>query len=108
PEFATNYDEPFADSSALPTMAVAKMAREQVTVALSGDGGDELFSGYPRYRTRRYLEIVERIPSRAAALAGLAYRVPRIGGRLGLLTDAARAESPGAAYRELVSIWKTH
>jgi asparagine synthase (glutamine-hydrolysing) len=82
PQLATFYDEPFADSSAIPTYLVSKLAREHVKVALTGDGGDELFCGYTRYVWMRKFERLEHIPrvirqSLAAALAALRPRLVR-------------------------------
>jgi|TARA_R110000737_G_scaffold345097_2_gene373188 asparagine synthase (glutamine-hydrolysing) len=76
-ELPFNYDEPFADSSAIPTTLVSKMAREHVTVALSADGGDETFAGYNRYDfLSRYQKKLNKIPS--FARKGTAYLMDKV------------------------------
>jgi len=80
PELANLYDEPFADSSQIPTCLLARLTRGQVTVSLSGDGGDELFAGYDRYRFHHRLQ---------GALRGMPqWARPRVGELL-MTRDAA-------------------
>jgi asparagine synthase (glutamine-hydrolysing) len=70
PDLSFYYDEPFADSSALPTTLVSKMARESVTVALSADAGDEVFAGYNRYDyLERFGSKIQSLPKFARSIA---------------------------------------
>jgi asparagine synthase (glutamine-hydrolysing) len=125
PQLPAMYDEPFADSSQIPTHLVSLLARREVTVSLSGDGGDELFAGYNRYRLSASLwESLAPVPAPLRALAGSALRaVPvnflnRIGGALpsrlrpNLLGDklhkgagVLKSRSADELYYRLVSLW---
>jgi asparagine synthase (glutamine-hydrolysing) len=129
PRLATIFDEPFADPSQLPTLLVSQLARQQVTVALCGDGGDELFGGYNRYiYGAQVLERVSRIPRMvrqpvgagigsvpapawarlhhltAAVVSGVPQ--PQFGERIHKLGYLLNAGSMGDMYRSLLSAWQ--
>jgi asparagine synthase (glutamine-hydrolysing) len=127
PRLPTMYDEPFADSSQIPTYLVAQLARSRVTVALSGDGGDEVFGGYHRYvwaeRLRRKFRLVP--PSVRGVMArGIRTLSPRQwnsifargrrvlptsvsipGERMHKLANVMTATSAEQLYAQLVSQW---
>jgi len=97
PRYFEEFDEPFSDSSAFPTMAVSRAARRQVTVSLSGDGGDELFGGYPYYGMVNRLEPFFHLPAPirrwTASAAGI---LPRH--RFQLLAAALRKRNPAEVF----------
>jgi asparagine synthase (glutamine-hydrolysing) len=70
PQLVHHYGEPFADSSAVPSFYLARMARERITVALTGEGGDEIFGGYYRHQAVRLAAKLDRAPLAARRLAG--------------------------------------
>ena len=130
PKLPALYDEPFADSSHIPTYLVSEMTRRHVTVSLSGDGGDELFGGYNRYSWGR--NIWHRIGWMPPALRGVAARAVHTlspqqwdklfqlaspglpaamcvrlpGDKLHKLAGMLDAATPEEVYRRLVSIWQ--
>lgn len=84
-EYLTHFDEPFADTSAIPTMMVSKKTREQVTVSLTGDGGDELFLGYGSYRWAERLRSWKYL---GKPLSGMLKRLPAPLSKAGEMFDA--------------------
>lgn len=116
PQLPTLYDEPFADVSQIPTYVVSQLARRQVTVSLSGDGGDELFAGYTRYRSAARLWRLLRLlpyPLRASVSQllrrdGLAQRFGSgalRAERLQRLVDVLPARDAQALYHAFISYW---
>jgi asparagine synthase (glutamine-hydrolysing) len=126
PRLPDIYDEPFADSSQIPTYLVSAMTRKHVTVALSGDGGDELFGGYNRYQlTERFWQALSLMPRamRNAAAAALTtvrpdrwtslaavlparLRPPQTGDKLHKMAAVLKLDNFDALYRRLVSHWE--
>ena len=95
---AETYDQPFGDSSAIPTYLLSELTRQHVTVALAGDGGDELFAGYERFRAALWAERFGSLPTPARRmLRGAVGRVPRTAfrGRAGSLQRFAGAADLG-------------
>ena len=112
PRLVWHYDEPFADSSAVPTWYVSQLTRQKVTVALTGDGGDELFAGYPRYLAVWLAEGFDRLPlvARRILAGGYWQRLPTgsrqksIGRRFKRFAEML-GQSPARRYLEWIAIF---
>jgi asparagine synthase (glutamine-hydrolysing) len=107
PTYIEQYDEPFADSSAFPTMALARLARRHVTVALSGDGADELFGGYHYYPLMNRLQRATRWPESVKRLvAGIAGSLPAH--RAKLFAGAVRCDDAVSLFNYLRGVGKNY
>lgn len=96
PRLVWHYGEPFADSSALPTFLLSELTRRHVTVALNGDGGDEIFAGYDRYRAQALASWMQAIPG--SLRRGIAAQAGRVG------SGPASRTTRGRAIRALSAI----
>lgn len=106
PHLPSIYCEPFADSSQLPTFLVNKMAKQHVTVALSGDGGDELFGGYTPYQfAPRYWRLLSKLPRRLRALSAAIIARSPAPDKLLKLAEVMAAHSQEEFYRLMMSHW---
>jgi asparagine synthase (glutamine-hydrolysing) len=112
PTLAWHFDEPFGDSSTVPTYYLARETRRHVKVALSGDGGDELFAGYDRYQAMRFAAACDRLPSmlRAVTASSLWQRLLGAGRQKSVAERIKRfaavvAAPPNRRYAELVAIF---
>jgi asparagine synthase (glutamine-hydrolysing) len=110
PRLVWHYNEPFADSSAIPTFMLAELTRRHVTVALNGDGGDESFAGYERYRLNQIAHRYDRIPLMVRRPVGrLASMVPVFGGPRALPARGKRfLQSLGETRERRYVRWISH
>jgi asparagine synthase (glutamine-hydrolysing) len=106
PSLPDIYCEPFADSSQIPTFLVTKMAKQQVTVALSGDGGDELFGGYTPYQfAPRYWRYLQKVPQALRSMSGNALSGLPLPDKYLKLAGVMDAENREMFYRKVMSHW---
>ncbi len=105
PSLPEMYDEPFSDSSQIPTFLVSKLARQHVTVSLSGDGGDEFFGGYPRYAlTLQIWNTLRWSPLAVRAMCAQALRAVPAGGWDLLLRPVKRRAVSGELVHKLAAV----